>query len=51
MTADRVYSAARTPAEAAAELRRSAGTHLDPDVVGALLAAIGEAAAPARYAA
>ena len=41
MTADRVYSAARTPAEAAAELRRSAGTHLDPDVVVALLAAIG----------
>ena len=30
MTSDRVYSAARTPVEAAAELRRSAGSHLDP---------------------
>ena len=51
MTADRVYSAARTPAEAAAELRRSAGTHLDPDVVRALLTAIGDAAVPQPYAA
>ena len=30
MTAERVYSAARTPLEAADELRRSAGSHLDP---------------------
>jgi diguanylate cyclase (GGDEF)-like protein len=37
MTADRSYSAARTPQEAAAELRRSAGSHLDPGVVTALL--------------
>jgi HD-GYP domain-containing protein (c-di-GMP phosphodiesterase class II) len=51
MTADRVYSAARTPAEAAAELRRSAGTHLDPEVVVALLAAIDGAAPPQRSAA
>ena len=37
MTAERVYSAAMTPAEAAEELRRCAGTHLDPEVVRALL--------------
>jgi diguanylate cyclase (GGDEF)-like protein len=37
MTAERVYSAARSPDEAAAELRRSAGSHLDPAVVAALL--------------
>ena len=37
MTAERAYSAARTPQEAAAELRRSAGSHLDPGVVTALL--------------
>ena len=41
MTADRVYSAARTPALAAEELLRSAGTHLDPAVVEALLAGLG----------
>jgi two-component system, cell cycle response regulator len=41
MTSDRVYSAARTPAEAAAELLRSAGSHLDPGVVDALLAVLG----------
>jgi diguanylate cyclase (GGDEF)-like protein len=45
MTADRVYSSARTPAEAAVELRRSAGTHFDPEVVRALLEAIGHAGA------
>jgi HD-GYP domain-containing protein (c-di-GMP phosphodiesterase class II) len=45
MTADRVYSAARTPADAAAELRRSAGTQLDPAVVHAL-EVIGDTAAP-----
>jgi HD-GYP domain-containing protein (c-di-GMP phosphodiesterase class II) len=41
MTATRPYSAAKTPAEAAAELRRSAGTHFDPAVVDALLAVLG----------
>ena len=43
MTTDRVYSAARTPEEAACELRRSAGTHLDPQVVRALLEVTGYA--------
>jgi diguanylate cyclase (GGDEF)-like protein len=47
MTADRVYSAARTPEEAAAELRRSAGSHLDPSVVAALLGVLDVAARPA----
>ncbi len=41
MTVDRVYSKARSPAGAAAELRRSAGEHLDPAVVEALLAVLG----------
>jgi diguanylate cyclase (GGDEF)-like protein len=41
MTADRPYSAARTPEQAAAELRRSAGSHFDPTVVEALLAVLG----------
>ncbi len=41
MTATRPYSAARPPHEAAAELRRSAGSHLDPTVVDALLAVLG----------
>jgi len=41
MTATRPYSPARTPGEAAAELRRSAGSHLDPAVVDALLAVLG----------
>ena len=41
MTVDRVYSKARTPAGAAIELRRSAGAHLDPAVVEALLAVLG----------
>jgi diguanylate cyclase (GGDEF)-like protein len=47
MTADRVYSATCTPDEAAAELRRSAGSHLDPSVVAALLDVLGAAARPA----
>jgi diguanylate cyclase (GGDEF)-like protein len=41
MTAARPYSVAKTAAEAAAELRRSAGTHFDPAVVDALLAILG----------
>jgi diguanylate cyclase (GGDEF)-like protein len=41
MTTNRPYSAARSPREAAAELRRSAGAHFDPKVVEALLAVIG----------
>jgi len=41
MTADRPYSPARTPQEATAELRRSAGSHFDPAVVEALLAVLG----------
>jgi diguanylate cyclase (GGDEF)-like protein len=41
ITTDRVYSAASTPQEAAAELRRSGGTHLDRDVVAALLGVLG----------
>jgi diguanylate cyclase (GGDEF)-like protein len=41
MTATRPYSPARTAKEAAAELRRSAGSHLDPAVVDSLLAVLG----------
>jgi diguanylate cyclase (GGDEF)-like protein len=41
MTTDRPYSAARSPEEAAAELRRSSGAHFDPQVVDALLAVLG----------
>jgi diguanylate cyclase (GGDEF)-like protein len=41
MTATRPYSATRTPEDAAAELRRSAGSHLDPAVVDSLLAVLG----------
>ena len=37
ITGERVYSPARSPEDAAAELRRSAGTHFDPVVVDALL--------------
>lgn len=51
ITADRVYCAARSPEEAAAELRRSAGSHLDPAVVDALLDVLGLAARPALKAA
>jgi putative nucleotidyltransferase with HDIG domain len=41
MTTDRPYRAARTEAEALAEMRRCAGTHFDPRVVDALCRAIG----------
>jgi diguanylate cyclase (GGDEF)-like protein len=41
ITTNRPYSAARSPQEAAAELRRSAGAHFDPKVVEALLAVLG----------
>jgi len=44
MTATRPYSSAKTAAEAAAELRRCAGTHFDPAVVESLLAVLGLAA-------
>jgi len=43
MITERVYSAARTPEEAACELQRSAGTHFDPRVVRALLEVTGYA--------
>ena len=51
MTATRPYSAARTPEDAAAELRRSAGSHFDPAVVESLLAVLGLAAQAERDAA
>jgi len=51
MTATRPYSAARPPVEAAAELRRSAGSHLDPAVVDALLEVLGFGHAAGREAA
>jgi diguanylate cyclase (GGDEF)-like protein len=41
ITTNRPYSAARSPQEAAAELRRSAGAHFDPKVVEALLSVLG----------
>jgi diguanylate cyclase (GGDEF)-like protein len=47
MTTDRVYSAARPPHAALQELRRCAGTHFDPEVVRALEAVVGPAAAVA----
>jgi diguanylate cyclase (GGDEF)-like protein len=47
MTSDRPYRRALTHAEAAAELRRCAGTQFDPAVVTALLAALAEADTPA----
>ncbi|MEP6954871.1 MAG: diguanylate cyclase [Solirubrobacteraceae bacterium] len=40
MTADRPYRPARTPEDAFAELERSAGSHLDPAVVAALLSVL-----------
>jgi diguanylate cyclase (GGDEF)-like protein len=47
MTADRSYRAARSPREACDELRRSAGTQLDPRVVDALLEVLGAPASDA----
>ncbi len=47
MTDERPYSPARTPQDAATELRRSAGTQLDPQVVRALLAVLGSSVRPA----
>jgi HD-GYP domain-containing protein (c-di-GMP phosphodiesterase class II) len=41
MTTDRPYRAARSEAEALAEMRRCAGTHFDPQVVAALCRALG----------
>jgi len=51
MTADRPYSAALTPAQAAAELQRVVRTQLDPRVVLALLAVLGLTTRPAVRAA
>jgi diguanylate cyclase (GGDEF)-like protein len=47
MTADRPYSAARTPQEAMVELRRCSKSQLDPRVVSALLSVLGLVARPA----
>ena len=41
MTTDRPYRAARSEAEAVAELRRSSGSHFDPAVVDALIRVLG----------
>ena len=40
MTSDRVYRSAMPVADALAELRRCAGSHFDPDVTAALVAAV-----------
>jgi HD-GYP domain-containing protein (c-di-GMP phosphodiesterase class II) len=48
MTAARPYSPARAPAEAAEELRRSAGTQFDPAVVEALVEVLGPLARTPR---
>jgi len=40
ITTARIYSDARTQAEALAELARCAGTHFDPEVVAALAAVV-----------
>ena len=46
MTADRVYQASVSPAEARAELVRSSGTQFDPTVVEAFCALPAEQVAP-----
>jgi diguanylate cyclase (GGDEF)-like protein len=51
MTAHRVYADPKSPDEALAELKRSAGTHLDPQVVQALLEATPHLAVPLAEAA
>jgi diguanylate cyclase (GGDEF)-like protein len=51
MTVTRPYSAARTPQQAASELRRSAGAHFDPAVVDSLLTVLGLAEQAERDAA
>jgi HD-GYP domain-containing protein (c-di-GMP phosphodiesterase class II) len=50
MTANRPYSAARTPADAAGELRAGAGSHLDPEAVAALIDVLGPLVRPTRRA-
>ena len=50
MTADRVYSAARTPGRPRSELRRSAGSHLDPAGRGRAARRARPGRAPARRA-
>jgi diguanylate cyclase (GGDEF)-like protein/putative nucleotidyltransferase with HDIG domain len=50
MIADRPYRAGLTPAAAEAELRESAGTQFDPEVVDALLRALGSTPAAATAA-
>ena len=47
MTSDRPYRRALSHADAAAELRRCAGTQFDPAVVTALLDALADTPAPA----
>ena len=51
MTAHRVYADPKSPEEALAELKRSAGTHFDPQVVQALLEATPHLPAPLAEAA
>ena len=48
ITTDRPYRAARTPAEAVAELQAHRGTQFDPDVVDALVAEVAPTLEPAR---
>jgi diguanylate cyclase (GGDEF)-like protein len=48
ITSDRPYQAGRSREEAVVELRRSAGTHLDPDVVEALIRVLEEQTRDAR---
>ena len=45
MTTNRAYRTSLTPEDAVQELRRCAGTHFDPDVVGAFLRAFADVSA------